>query len=134
MVVRQVTSNQTRISPSSQGFVKSTHTFYDCRNNQHCLDECATRGQDYFWCNIAGATWDYCSPAPPSTTAPPMTREGRRCMGVCDFYSSSYQYCPGLYEDRGSWWHYCGVGSSDTLDPGTVIKILVLKFCIWNLT
>jgi len=103
-------------------------------NNQPCLDECATRGQDYFWCNIAGDTWDYCSPPSPASSTPPMTSDGRRCMGVCDYYSSSYQYCPGLYENRGSWWHYCGVGSSDHLYPRTMINILVLKFFFWNLS
>ena len=29
-------------------------------HGQYCSDECAKRGQDYFWCNRKIGSWDYC--------------------------------------------------------------------------
>lgn len=81
------------------------------RYNKPCLDECATRGSDNFWCNIAGDTWDYCSPAVPAES--PRTAGGMPCHGACDYFSSSYQYCTAFTMDYEGFWDYCGASSSN---------------------
>ena len=98
------------------------------RYNAECLDECATRGSDKFWCKIAGDTWDYCSPATPNT--PAKTVEGRKCTGVCDYYSSSYLWCTSFTTDNDGWWDYCGASTSSKQFSNSVLIIIGITFLV----
>ena len=96
------------------------------RYNAECLDECATRGSDKFWCKIAGDTWDYCSPAVPNT--PAKTVEGRKCTGACDYFSSSYLWCTSFTTENDGWWDYCGASTSSKQFSYSVLIVIGITF------
>jgi len=61
-----------------------------------CTDECAQRGEDYYWCHTqssSSTTWDYCSP--PGRAVPvEKTIYGGRCISECGKYKgASYYWC-----------------------------------------
>ena len=102
---------------------KCTSNSFSCRYNKPCLDSCSSRGENYFWCHTEGGSWDYCSPAWPTTAVTVMTKGGKECTGICDKYSSCYEWCISLGSDGG--WGYCGSGCGGLFRPVWWIVILM---------
>jgi len=78
-------------------------------NGQDCIGECATQGENYWWCkksprtvvntgknNARDADWDYCSPSPQRT------RYNKACSDACESREEKYYWC-----NVGSSWDYC---------------------------
>lgn len=76
--------------------------------NGRCKDACWPRGTDYFWCNLEGGSWDYCSPRPGQDYYGDMCR-GTDSKGSCGYHGEAYRWC---YTKEGGaatnrHWGYC---------------------------
>merc|ERR1712130_896521 len=78
-------------------------------NGQDCVGQCATQGENYWWCYkspkfvthngknpVKDADWDYCSPNPQNT------RYNKPCSDTCESRGETYYWC-----NTGSTWDYC---------------------------
>jgi len=89
-------------------------------NGKKCVDQCQSNG-DYWWCNTADESWDYCSP-PNEVTPASYTIDGQECVGRCDQRGKNYWWCyksmrykrcsGGAGEDDH--WDYCSPDSKHT--------------------
>lgn len=73
-------------------------------NGEKCKDDrpCATYGLDYYWCEKASGSSDYCSPPLPDS----ITKTGKKCRinHACGKYGKTYYWC---YPDDSKWEYCC---------------------------
>ncbi|CAB3985575.1 Hypothetical predicted protein [Paramuricea clavata] len=83
-----------------------------------CIDQCATRGKDYYWCNT-NEGWDYCSPIPDFTCINVPCRDNQHCGQ----HGMGYHWCyTGVFT-----WDFCGVvegGTREYLNVDTKSRII----------
>jgi len=85
-----------------------------------CLDKCR-RKDDYWWCTVAGDSWDYCSP-PSEVTPASYTINGQECIGECGQKGENYWWCSKSRRQKSSGrgnspdasWDYCSPDSKHT--------------------
>jgi len=83
-----------------------------------CSDECARRGENYFWCHTSGNNWEYCSP--PGLVKPvQFTVRGSPCISECRQGGKNYHWCYKnlAYCDEESCddnWDYCSLDEEHT--------------------
>ena len=68
---------------------------------QKCRDECAQRGQDYYWCYWSIFSWDYCGPVWDNTNYITSTY-GALCYDQCATNGQTYYWC-----NTRKGWDYC---------------------------
>jgi len=105
------------------------------RYNKACNGACASRGEEYFWCNDWDGSWEYCSPR--VEEKPVYAKEGQPCAGSCDKREKSYKYCPvvsvaefSIKKRVSYYWDYCGTTRKDRVSSSSLVQIgyLALTF------
>jgi YHS domain-containing protein len=88
-------------------------------NKEKCLDDCAMREHDYYWCHTnKDDKWDYCSPS--SKVKPvQITTKGGQCKTQCEHHGEDYfwctrniDFCTGRTCDE--YWAYCSLDDMHT--------------------
>jgi len=77
-------------SPQSSSDTGKSRTRY----NKPCKNACASRGENYFWCDTWDDTWEYCSPKAEKQQV--VVRKGQQnypCDGICDKRGDSNKWC-----------------------------------------
>jgi len=75
---------------SPQSSTGKARTRYD----KPCKNACASRGENYFWCDTWDDTWEYCSPKAEAQQV--VVRKGQQiypCAGICDKRDDEYKWC-----------------------------------------
>jgi len=92
-------------------------------NQEKCVDECAKREEDYFWCHTEKG-WDHCSP-PGQVQPMQMTIKGGLCKSNCTQYENTYYWCTRSLsfcktkseesDKCDDYWEYCSPDYTSTI-------------------
>merc|ERR1719508_71856 len=81
------------------------------RYGKQCKDECARRGENYYWCNTADNNWGYCSPKAEEGVHLSLKKEfdiyGKECIDMCSTGGENYLWCKPIGSRDSNWWDYC---------------------------